>query len=415
MIAPSESNTNSHGTERRSCARQRVLFSSVVLSEGNCGRVLNISPQGLALQTDTELVGEEFPFRFKFSPSLAWVEAKGRVAWRNNLRNVVGIEFVGLTDEVQRQIQTWMDWKRESSEPYKSDVPIARAPLNAGAGTGGPIAVSGHFVDSESDPEFMAVAPVIAEDLNTNVDEKQVIQTPEFLFPPTTSLGVNAEHQKASETPVPEFTSPTPESAHASVEDLPSAMTAVSDPTETQDLLRAGEVRIAHGIGAPRKLIGLALVIILMFSVVFFARKHSQVPSKNLQIGEAIRAPHPSAPAVQATLPTTSPPATSPGAISPEVGPAVPHIRSSDQKRVSHGPAFVLQVAAMLHEENANALASTLRDSNFPAFVMKLPTERFNHVLVGPFNSASSAMEAQNQLEQKGYKPIRTQWKLSSR
>ena len=68
----------------------------------------------------------------------------------------------------------------------------------------------------------------------------------------------------------------------------------------------------------------------------------------------------------------------------------------------------------MLHEENANGLAATLRELNFPAFVMKLPTERFHHVLVGPFNSASAAIETQNKLEQRGYNPIRTEWKVSS-
>ena len=69
----------------------------------------------------------------------------------------------------------------------------------------------------------------------------------------------------------------------------------------------------------------------------------------------------------------------------------------------------------MVHEENANVLAASLREMNFPAFVLKLPTERFHHVLVGPYDSANAAIETQNGLEKRGYKPIRTEWKVSSR
>src|SRR5208283_959571 len=58
MTAPVDSKENPY-TDRRSGRRQRVLFSSVVIREGNCGRVLDISPKGLALQTDSELACDE--------------------------------------------------------------------------------------------------------------------------------------------------------------------------------------------------------------------------------------------------------------------------------------------------------------------------------------------------------------------
>src|SRR5271157_5826055 len=107
MIHPPESSGNRQITDRRSDRRQRVLFSSVVIREGNCGRVLDISPRGLALQSDSAFVCDEFPnFRFKFSPTLGWVAARGHVVWRNNSKHVIGIEFIGLTDEVHKQIQT---------------------------------------------------------------------------------------------------------------------------------------------------------------------------------------------------------------------------------------------------------------------------------------------------------------------
>lgn len=409
MIASSESNTGPYAADRRNFERQRVLFSSVVLSEGNCGRVLNISPHGLALQTHTELVGEEFPFCFKFSPSLPWVEAKGRVAWRSDSKTVVGIEFIGLTDDVQKQIQTWMDWRRELSEPCKSDVPVGGAQLNEGSGTSASIAT----------PEgvLSVVPPPAADPINLDVEnQKPEIPGREFLFPPLESAALNAENQNPPEITAPELVLPplAPANLSAQNQSLPSTIATVQDQIKTRDLQTAAEMKIARGISKRVKLVGLALVIILLLSAVFFRRNHLQTSSNSPQTKEVVRAPRPSASPAQAILPAANPPATAPGANSSTVNAPVPHVSSSDRKPAARGPAFVLQVAAMLHEENANGLAATLRELNFPAFVIKLPTERFHHVLVGPFNSASDAIETQNKLEQRGYKPIRREWKVSS-
>jgi cell division septation protein DedD len=69
----------------------------------------------------------------------------------------------------------------------------------------------------------------------------------------------------------------------------------------------------------------------------------------------------------------------------------------------------------MVHEENANALAASLRAMNFPAFVMKLPTERFHHVLVGPYDSVDAATAVRKDLEKRGFQTIRSEWKVPSR
>jgi cell division septation protein DedD len=418
MIAPSESNTSSYGAERRSCGRQRVLFSSVVLSEGNCGRVLNISPNGLALQTDTELIGKEFPFRFKFSPSLAWVEAKGRVAWRNDSKNVVGIEFIGLTDEVQRQIKTWMDWKKESTDPPKTSLASTNAPLNEEAGTGQSIVAHEQLeIDTERNAVF---APDIVEGVNVGFeDHERTNQIPEFDFPPPQSVDLRAGSQKPPEIRPSEYDFASPEAAPSGVEDqsLPSIATAARDSVEIQEFPRSDEVKATRGSGTQVKLVGLALLIIFLVCVIFFRRNHAHSPLEGLQNSTTVRAPRqptrPDQTAPTAATPST-PPTKSSGAVSPAASPALTHASASNETPGAHGPAFVLQVAAMLHQENANALKTTLRNSNFPAFVTKLPTEKFHHVLVGPFNSASAAMEAQTKLEQLGYKPIRTEWKASS-
>jgi len=76
--------------------------------------------------------------------------------------------------------------------------------------------------------------------------------------------------------------------------------------------------------------------------------------------------------------------------------------------------AFVLQVGAMVHEENANALANSLRQMNFPAFVFKSPTDRFHRVVVGPYNGVDATLRAKNQLEKRGFRSIRKEWKVTS-
>ena len=69
----------------------------------------------------------------------------------------------------------------------------------------------------------------------------------------------------------------------------------------------------------------------------------------------------------------------------------------------------------MIHQENANALAASLREIKYPAFVIKLPAERFHHVLVGPYSSVDAAKKVQKELEERGFETIRSEWKVSSR
>src|SRR5271166_1919451 len=98
-------------SERRICCRERLLFPRAELGDDNRGIVLNISQNGLALQADTELVYDDLPeIRFRFSPSLPWVEVRGRIAWRSASKKEAGIEFIGLSDEVRDQIETWISW-----------------------------------------------------------------------------------------------------------------------------------------------------------------------------------------------------------------------------------------------------------------------------------------------------------------
>ena len=75
-------------------------------------------------------------------------------------------------------------------------------------------------------------------------------------------------------------------------------------------------------------------------------------------------------------------------------------------------PAFALQVGAMAHKENAKALMESLRQRNFRVFVYK--RGRLYRVVVGPYDGADSLLRAQNELENQGFRTIRSEWKAET-
>jgi len=73
-------------------------------------------------------------------------------------------------------------------------------------------------------------------------------------------------------------------------------------------------------------------------------------------------------------------------------------------------PGFVLQVAAMKHEDNADALAKSLQKRNFPAFVFKRGANPFYRVAVGAYSDSDSAVRVKDQLKAQGFQAILKHW-----
>lgn len=73
-------------------------------------------------------------------------------------------------------------------------------------------------------------------------------------------------------------------------------------------------------------------------------------------------------------------------------------------------PGFILQVAAMSLEHNADALTETLQKQEIPAFVFKRATDRLYKVAVGSFPDAPSAAAIKRKLEAQGFTPILKPW-----
>jgi DedD protein len=67
---------------------------------------------------------------------------------------------------------------------------------------------------------------------------------------------------------------------------------------------------------------------------------------------------------------------------------------------------IMLQVAAVMHQEDALALAQALQQKKFPAFVLTPGADKLYRVQVGPYTDTQSAAAARQQLEAKGFKSI---------
>jgi cell division septation protein DedD len=76
---------------------------------------------------------------------------------------------------------------------------------------------------------------------------------------------------------------------------------------------------------------------------------------------------------------------------------------------LSHS-GFVLQVGAMKHEDNADALAKTLQKRNFPAFVFRRGANPFYRVAVGAYSDPDSAGRVKDELKAQGFKSILKHW-----
>jgi hypothetical protein len=87
---------------------------------------------------------------------------------------------------------------------------------------------------------------------------------------------------------------------------------------------------------------------------------------------------------------------------------------SVEPNRPVDQPGFVLQVGAMTHEENADALAESLLKRNFPVIVSHRGTDRFYRVVVGPYRDVNSTLRVKEQLKKDGLNAFCTPWSPST-
>jgi cell division protein FtsN len=152
------------------------------------------------------------------------------------------------------------------------------------------------------------------------------------------------------------------------------------------------EAQSEHASHTPLYRAGFVLALVLS-SLAFF-------------IGYYWRAAHSRAHAL-AQRPAPSQMAASPAPAVPPV--PVPEPPIPGAPAVSE-PGFVLQVAAMASEANADGLSASLHKKSFPAFVFKRDPDRLYRVVVGPFPTQEAAAKAETQLKAQDFKPLLRPW-----
>lgn len=104
-----------------------------------------------------------------------------------------------------------------------------------------------------------------------------------------------------------------------------------------------------------------------------------------------------------------APPPSKPVNAKAPVPTAVASPRTTGEKSAANGPlipngAFLLQVAALVKQDDALALAGSLQKKHFAAYVRTPQKDKYYRVQVGPFKDQKSADAAKKGLESAGFK-----------
>jgi hypothetical protein len=273
--------------------------------------------------------------RFQFSHSQAWVEAKGRIAWRSASKKTVGVEFTELPDEARQQIETWVSFISDAGDKRKN------APRKK-------------------------IAPVRAAGLILGTNSPA---------PPQTGMAEPVSGSRSQ----------------------PSMLTFAMPANEAQDAALVPENTVTDSFASvpPKtRYLGVWLIasVLWISGFVFFGYLWRHTGNNQNEGGRGAVVV---APAVPPAVPDSPAPTLNPQSPRPFSG-------------------YVLQVGAMAHKENADALASSLRQRNFPAFIAKPTNNRLYLVLVGPYDDGDHSAAVQKELEKQGVIAIRTEFNPAS-
>lgn len=191
-------------------------------------------------------------------------------------------------------------------------------------------------------------------------------------------------------------------------------MISEQDITETQD------TEITLGTGKLLSIfLGLVILCAVFFAFGFSMGRNSVKAGLNLTeppdaepASPAVSKPAPGAilrpapiPAQQSEAPapenTKAPDKTDTPAVTPaaEVTPA-------DAPHPAAGSGYVVQIAAVSKQEDADALVGALKKKGYPVFIADSSTDKLLHVQIGPFADSKDAEAMRARLTADGYNPI---------
>ena len=435
---------NLQASERRFHPRQQVLYSLIELEDDNGGIILNISESGLAMAAVRSLTTDPLDMRFQLSQSSVWIKAQGRIAWTNASRQTAGVQFLGLPYEERILIRRWLASiehvnttatmsppVEEIAPPIKS-APAALEQTLPESATAPEVMEDSKQVTAPKDPAGLPTIGEGGEDLETisqyfgaafdteTIVHRHIPMGENALEkPPAAQESANAASTPGFETehliknPEQDLVNPDhvlsttrePRDLETDWQDFQatSAMPEVAGNTvpDTRPPLylsyeKEPPVRVTTGREPTRprhsfQWAGILLVVLALIAFFFlgrlFRRSGNNRPSVAVQNA-----------ASQPALPSPEP-----------VAPKNPPV-STDLKQPLDRPGFVLQVGAMTHKENADALAATLQSKQFPAFISHHGNERFYLVVVGPYGDLDSAARVKTDLKEGGFESIQRPW-----
>jgi cell division septation protein DedD len=187
-------------------------------------------------------------------------------------------------------------------------------------------------------------------------------------------------------------------------------------PEDLLDELRDTEITLGTG-----KLLGIFFGLVVVCAVFFtmgYLLGKSSVDGAHTQIVGTTLGPSSAAgkPSAESKQPDTPPPAPSPDATqqsssaagtsdSSTAASTAPTTSPADIKSSPTG-SFLVQVAAVSKQEDAEILVSALRKKQYPVFIANVPGDPLFHVQVGPFSTQLDAETMRNRLAGDGYNAI---------
>jgi cell division septation protein DedD len=115
-------------------------------------------------------------------------------------------------------------------------------------------------------------------------------------------------------------------------------------------------------------------------------------------------APHLETPPKPSPTPALTKQVSTRNSAPPSVAPRAPIEKSSASAPLIPNGAIILQVAALVKQDDALALAGSLQRKHFSAYVQSPRKDKYYRVQVGPFKDQKSAEAAKKGLESAGFK-----------
>jgi septal ring-binding cell division protein DamX len=411
----------------------------VELADDNGGVVLNVCERGLAMRAVRTLGDDQFTqLRFQLSQANDWIETRGRITWMNALRTIVGVEFVDLSYEGRILLENWISSlemldatagknslaenarKAErtpaSDQPAAAQVSISR-PDTAKSGIehlGQDSAASrALFTMHAGGPELGRQAPTESSGIEEkSVDGSPATAEPEgFVSVPETETIRRVAEDRRELASAQDSVGTPPSEAEARSEANSNSSTNENDRSatiENKDYRVGSPFALSYGDGSREIESGegstspgrssrgtwiWVVAALVLLACVLLAFHFRMTPNNRPPEGSIVATKGAELPTDNSANPTK-----------PSVSPNPPSI----------GHSFVLQVAAMTHKDNADRLAESLRNRNFPAFVSHSATDQFYRVIVGPYETADSTSKVRKELEKENFKVIRKQWNPAS-